>query len=185
MELGEVLVFPLGDIGLGLFDLAVDACEPGPDGGILGDFLEVVGVLVQDGVRAVHEGRNLDELLDPFVDESEDGVVFEVGASEFEVETQLEVLDVDVDEEEWRLGLLLARRFGLELLVHDLEVVQDRVSDAVCDALVDEVDVFLPLARLAVGADLLHGAELVVVDLLQFLFDFLLLDLVLSVDRLL
>jgi len=68
LELGKLLVFPLGDVGLGLLDFAVDACEPSPDGGVFGDFLELVGVFVHDGVGAVHEGRDLDELLDPLVD---------------------------------------------------------------------------------------------------------------------
>jgi hypothetical protein len=62
--------------------------------------------------------------------------------------------------------------------------VQHGVGDAVGDAFVDEVDLLLPLARLAVGAHLLHGAELVVVDLLEFLLDFLLLDLELGVELL-
>jgi len=146
LELGKLLVFPLGDVGLGLLDFAVDACEPSPDGGVFGDFLELVGVFVHDGVGAVHEGRDLDELLDPLVDEPEDGVVLRVGALELEVEAQLEVLDVDVDEEERGLGLLLARRLGLEVLVHDLEVVQHGVGDAVGDALVDEEDLLFPLA---------------------------------------
>ena len=134
LELGEVLVFPLGDVGFGLLDLALDAGEPGADCGVLGDFLELVGVFVHYGVGAVHEGGDLDELLDPLVDEAENGVGVGVLALELEVEAQLEVLNVDVDEQERRLGLLLARRLRLDLLVHDLEVVEDGVSDAVGDA---------------------------------------------------
>lgn len=62
--------------------------------------------------------------------------------------------------------------------------MQHGVGDAVRDAFIYELDVLFPLTRLAVGADLLHGAEVVVVDLFEFLFDFLLLHVELSVDLL-
>lgn len=85
-ELVEVLVLPERDFVFGLLDAAVDAREPSADGGVFGDFLEVVGVLVHDGVSAVHEGGDLDELLDPLVDEAEDRVVARLVRAELEVE---------------------------------------------------------------------------------------------------
>ena len=62
--------------------------------------------------------------------------------------------------------------------------MQHGVGDAVRDAFIYELDVLFPLTILAVGTDLLHGDEVVVVDLFEFLFDFLLLRVELSVDLL-
>ena len=62
--------------------------------------------------------------------------------------------------------------------------MQHGVGDSVRDAFIYELDVLLPLTRLAVGTALLHGDEVVVVDLFEFLFDYLLLRVELSVDLL-
>ena len=62
--------------------------------------------------------------------------------------------------------------------------MQHGVGDSVRDAFIYELDVLFPLTRLAVSTDLLHGDEVVVVDLFEFLFDFLLLRVELSVDLL-
>ena len=97
---------------------------------------------------------------------------------------QLEVVDVDADEQERRLLCLLARELGLGVLDQDLEVIEHGFDDANAEALVDEEDLLPPFARLAVGADLLHRAELVVVDLLEILIDLLLLHVELSVELL-
>ena len=62
--------------------------------------------------------------------------------------------------------------------------MQHGVGDVVRDAFIYELDVILPLTRLAVSTDLIHGDEVVVVDLLEFFFDFLFLRVELSVDLL-
>lgn len=78
-EFLEAFVLPDIDFVFSLLDTALDAREPCTDCGVFGDFLEVVGVLVHYGVGTVHEGGDLDELLDPLVDETEDrGVVVRV-----------------------------------------------------------------------------------------------------------
>lgn len=82
--------------------------------------MQVVGVLVHHGVGAVHERRNLDELLDPLVNEAKNGIIITVGALELKVEAEFEVLNVDVDEEERRFGLFLTGSSWLEIIMQNL-----------------------------------------------------------------
>ena len=67
----EALVLPGIDFVFSLLDTALDARKSCTDCGDFGDFLEVVGVLVDCGVGTVHEGGDLDELIDPLVDGTE------------------------------------------------------------------------------------------------------------------
>ena len=67
----EAFVLPGIDFVFSLLDTALDARKSCTDCGDFGDFLEVVGVLVDCGVGTVHEGGDLDELLDPLVDGTE------------------------------------------------------------------------------------------------------------------
>ena len=83
----EAFVLPGIDFVFSLLDTALDARKSCTDCGDFGDFLEVVGVLVDCGVGTVHEGGDLDELLDPLVDGTEDrGVVVCVLRAELVVE---------------------------------------------------------------------------------------------------
>jgi len=147
--------------------------------------LELIGVLVHDGVSTVHKSRDLDELLYPLVDEPKDGVFFGVEGAELEIEAELVVIDTDVDEQQWWFLCFLTGKLGLKELIEGLEIVKNGVGDAIGDTLINKVDVLFPLDGLAVSANLLHGPEVVIMDFLKLLFDFLLLNIVLCVNSLL
>jgi hypothetical protein len=129
-----------------LFDLALDAREPSTNSSVFSNFLEVVCVFVDDNVSAVHKSRYLDMFFNPLVDQTEDGVSLRVAVFELEIKAQFLVLNIDADQEERWLDLFFTGGFRVELLVHDFEIMEDSVGDAVSDAFVDEIDVFLPFA---------------------------------------
>lgn len=84
--------------------------------------------------------------FNPLVDQTEDGVSLRVAVFELEIKAQFLVLNIDADQEERWLDLFFTGGFRVELLVHDFEIMEDSVGDAVSDAFVDEIDVFLPFA---------------------------------------
>ena len=69
-EFLDIIVLSIIEFVFSHFILALDARFPCTDCGIFGDFLELFGVLVHNGIETVNEGGDLVKLHDPLVDET-------------------------------------------------------------------------------------------------------------------